>query len=297
VHALVFHDLVTAPAAATGSVYWLRLYADGESRVAVATEVPGNRGQSVLNATDDLLEAARSRPAGDASPLTLYLVAPAGSIAEERLVWRVEEGAETRWPDADLAEIELRVGQPLSPLPGHEALLERVLALGGDAQDTVDELVFSAIPVTGLPAPHLPRRCALFGHFESMAAEAGVEVSQEVGARFIASLAPDDRASCRYHVDDWRSVAEESVRILEAAASGSREEMSDRARRAELGEAERRWLVSLFDSPVDIRGGGYTDGQHRGCALRFSGAEAAAVVTGIRTRKVEPMVWVYSGDG
>jgi hypothetical protein len=298
VHTLLFHDLVTAPPWETGfGIYWLRLYADGATRVAVVTEVPGNHGRSVLNATEDLVSESERRSVGDDSPLTTYLVMPSGFTGGPRMAWRVVAEPKLEWQDVDVADIERAVGQRLAPLPGHSALLERVLALGGDAQDTVNELIFSVMRVAELPPPHRPSGCARYDRLRSMEADAGEEAApQEVGARFIGSLTPADRASCRFHADDWQSVADESVRILGATVSGGRDEMAQRARQAALGTAERRWLLSLFDSPVDVRGGGYTDGQHRGCALRFSGAKAAAVVTGYRTTKVEPMVWVYGGD-
>jgi hypothetical protein len=56
------------------------------------------------------------------------------------------------------------------------------------------------------------------------------------------------------------------------------------------------WLESLFRDPVFIGGGSYTNGQHRGCALRFSGAERAAVVVGYEFLDEFSTDWQYEGE-
>ena len=62
--------------------------------------------------------------------------------------------------------------------------------------------------------------------------------------------------------------------------------------------SDLRWLVSLFEQPVIVTGGGYTDGQHRGCALRLSGAPRAVVVTGSEDVPLPRLNdWQYEGDG
>lgn len=161
--------------------------------------------------------------------------------------------------------------------------------MGGDAGDEIDEPAFAAIRVADLPPPHLPFKCALSARFEAMSEEAGEDTPPlEIGARFIASLTPEDRASCVFHAADWRSIADESVRILDASPGASREAMAARARASALGPVERRWLESIFSQPVSVGGGHFSDGQHRGCALlgtimptlRFSGAEEAVVAMG-----------------
>ena len=64
-----------------------------------------------------------------------------------------------------------------------------------------------------------------------------------------------------------------------------------------MAKIERGWLCSLFDDPVFIGGGSYTNGQHRGCALRFSGAERAAINTRDESLGMVCDDWVYGGDG
>jgi hypothetical protein len=65
----------------------------------------------------------------------------------------------------------------------------------------------------------------------------------------------------------------------------------------DLPTGDLRWLLSLFDNPINIEGGSYANGQHRGCALRFSGAERAAVVTGSEVLGHVCTDWTYLGDG
>ncbi len=233
----------------------------------------------------------------------IYIVMPSGSADPDRcLAWRFEVAPELRWLDASIAEIEDVVGQRLAPLPPHDDLLWRVVTAGGDLEDQIEEPVYQAIPVGALPPPHAPWKCALAARFEAMKADLGdAHVSNEdlavIGEQFVASLTPDDRATCPYHQADWRLIADESVRILEHSASTDREDLANLARSSPLPPADLRWLVSLFQDPVVAHDHSYGNGQHRGCAIRFSGATHAAVVRGFRTRQVDPGVWVYRGDG
>lgn len=89
-------------------------------------------------------------------------------------------------------------------------------------------------------------------------------------------------AACWWHqTADWAIVANESVRVLETVGRLMPEGNYRReARQAGLSDRNRPWLISLFEQPIIVTGGGYTDGQHRSCALRLSGAPRVAVVTG-----------------
>jgi hypothetical protein len=143
--------------------------------------------------------------------------------------------------------------------------------------------VFEAIPVTDLPLPHNPYQCEYHDRFNTLTGH----YSLAEGARqFIASLTRDEVKACWYHKENWAAIADESARIVEVV--GPLQPAGyyiQEARQSNLGSGDLswggdlRWLLSLFESPIIISGGAYTDGQHRGCALRFSGAELAAVVT------------------
>jgi hypothetical protein len=128
---------------------------------------------------------------------------------------------------------------------------------------------------------------------------------QEIGRQFIASLTAEEVKACYYHHADWATIADESVRVIEAVGRLEREyDYLTEARRGVLSDQEEifgsdlKWLVSLFEQPIIITGGSYTGGQHRGCALRFSGASRAAVVTGSERVALPPINdWQYEGDG
>lgn len=300
---LLFHDLISAPPAEHRfGIYWLRLYTDGEARVAVVTEVPGNPGQSVMNATETVVEEIERRFDIDAASLRSYLVMPSGFTGETQKAWRVHLVPAIRWDKVTLPDIEGVIGQRLAPLPAHADLLGRVLALGGDPEDEIQEPVFETIAVEELPPPHLPFKCALADRFETMKAQSGAANDDQadaaaLGQRFLASLTPEDRATCAFHAADWRSIADESVRILERSPSANENKLVGLASSCLLPQPERRWLVSLFDQPLLVHEGSFGDGQHRGCALRFSGASRAVAVRRFATVQVAPRVWVYTGDG
>jgi hypothetical protein len=301
--AILFNDLLTAPPQEQGyGIYWLRLYGDGARPVAVVTEVPGNPGQSVMNASEVIVEEIGRRFEIETASLACFIIMPAGFTEATRKAWRVHVVPRLRWDDVSIADIEGVLGHPLEPIPAHEELFERVLALGGDPEDKVQEPVFEAIAVEQLPAHHLPFKCALADRFEAMKADLTDEASElrgvaSLGERFLGSLTVADRASCPFHAPDWRSVADESVRILKGSPFADQEGLVARARSAALPPVERRWLTSLFDTPLIVHEGSFGDGQHRGCAVRFGGASRAVVVRCYKSTPVEPAAWIYSGDG
>jgi len=121
--------------------------------------------------------------------------------------------------------------------------------------------------------------------------------SLRVGQEFLAAITPDDIAACHYHRANWQAIAKESVRIIAALEHQDAWAYRDAAQRSHLPGSDRWWLVSLFDDPIKIGGGSYSDGQHRGCALRFSGAAQAAVVVRSELIGRRNTDWHYDGDG
>lgn len=302
--ALLHHDLITVPRGRrVDGIYWLRAYADGASCIAVATEVPGNPGQSVINASEAIVLDIEHRLGVDPAWLTVYAVMPSGATGESvPSAWRVHLRPELRWDKVAIPDIEAAVGQRLATLPPHDDLLRRVVALGGDLEDETYEAVFETIAVGDLPPPHLPFRCAFAGRFEEMKDELGKRDLTEVevvalGDRFLASLTTEDRKACHFHGADWRSIAEESVRIVERSSARTPDALAASAWACPLPMVERRWLESLFRQPVVVHDHSYGDGQHRGCALRFSGASHAVVVRDFVARRGGLGVWTYTGDG
>jgi hypothetical protein len=301
--AALFHDLITVPQINRGGgIYWLRLYAPVSGRVAVVTEVPGNPGRSVMNASEAIFEEIGRRFEIDNASLTSYIVMPGGFTEAARKAWRVSVLPDLRWDEVTIRDIEGLVGHPLEPIPDHRELFGRVLSLGGDPDDELHEPVFEAVRVEDLPSPHLPSRCALADRFRAMKATqrdegGGLADAALVGARFLESLTADDRATCPFHAADWLSIAAESVRMVDSSPSADQDGLVAKAEASGLPPVERRWLASLFRAPVVVYEDGFGDGQHRGCALRFSGASRAVVVREFKTTRVEPRVWIYAGDG
>jgi hypothetical protein len=188
-------------------------------------------------------------------------------------------------------------------LPPHAELYRRVRDLGGGVYEEVFGEIFEAVPVARLPPPHNPARCLHHERFERLEREgsgvraASHEAALQVGEIFLATLAPNDIRACPYHKAGWRAIADESLRIIEAFGPSDTERYFAEALKAPFNDRDKGWLTSLFDDPIFIGGGSYRDGQHRGCALRFSGADRAAVVTGDEFLREECTDWTYQGDG
>lgn len=149
----------------------------------------------------------------------------------------------------------------------------------GTAAEELERPRFRIIPTTELPVPHNPFRChhaQRFAH-ELHAADGDHETA---GAAFTASLTDRDRAACSFHRGDWASIA----RHAEVLFRGHGEDpdtdvVAADIDRLPLCRADARWLWSLFDDPILIASNGreFTNGQHRACALRFSGHPAVLV--------------------
>lgn len=306
---LLYHDMFIAGHGFGGpGIYWLRLWQRESGHIAVVTQVPGNPGPSITNGHSSIVACIAERFEVSADRLTFFEIWPSGAIdegmpAQYMLVTHGSTGPE--WLDAELAEIEREVGEALPPLPPHEELVNLVREAGGMLPEPIFEQQWEALPVAELPFPHNPSSCAHIGRFQELDRQLVREVADrderrvEIGRRFIESLTATDRQRCRFHQADWRGIADASVRILsECGGDAPRETIRRAVSSARLGAPDQRWLSSLFVDPVVVTGGSsYTNGQHRGCALRFSGADRAAVVVGYRETDETEAVWEYRGDG
>jgi hypothetical protein len=216
---------------------------------------------------------------------------------------RVPLGSNEPWAAVDLEEIEDAAGGPLPPLPGHDDLYRQVLQAGGGVFNETFRRVFEAVQVEDIPVPHNPSNCEHYPRFCRIEQELrdtspdGAAKSEEVGRRFIESLTPTDWASCRYHEGQWQAVADESVRIIKQLGRVDSELYVSEAETSNLNDEDRWRLRLLFTMPIDIGGDEFTDGQHRACALRFSGATHAALVVGDEHLGQEEEVWIYVGGG
>jgi len=301
---LLHHGLIVVPDHWAPGIHWLRLYRKGNDSVAVITNVPGNPGGSATNRIKHRAQYVIEAFGIDPARLTLFEIWPRGFSHNGATYKRVDvTGDHPRWTATSRKAIEALVGEPLLELPEHADLYGQVVELGGGNWDDVWRPTFKAVPVSELPPPHLPARCEHATRFHeieaSLVGEYGspADRKREVGRRFVASLSEEDRRLCYYHQDDWRSIAEEGVRILEQLGPADVAEYLAAVIASSLPETERCWLHDLFADPIFISGDEYTDGQHRSCALRFSGAERGVVEVGREHVGQVCDDWTYEGGG
>jgi len=99
--------------------------------------------------------------------------------------------------------------------------------------------------------------------------------------RFDESLDGSDLAACPYHSANWLVVADVACALVTGdGAEWSHDELDRRGHQAGLSERDRRALGSLFSEPINWAPGEaeLTNGQHRSCALRHSGAAQCPVI-------------------
>lgn len=301
---VVHHDLIKVPLGRDRpGIFWLRLYGNAEDHVAVVSEVPGNPASSMTNAMKVIADWITENFAIQPQRLVIYEIWPRGSIGWERRNVRLVDFS-GRWPQSSKRDVAAHVGRDLDDLPTHAELYRRVLAAGGGRMEEQSRPLFEAVKVSDLPPPHNPARCDHREKFGPLLEQTrhpercGYDAALEAGALFLKSLTPDDLRACYYHQAQWKEIADESVRILHKIGPADPEKYKDEVRRSTLQGTDRRWLWSLFGDPIFIgSGNSYTNGQHRGCALWFSGADRAAVVTGDEELGTACVDWTYEGDG
>ncbi|MHB8190671.1 MAG: hypothetical protein ACYDHP_09695 [Ferrimicrobium sp.] len=303
----IHHGLIGVPfIGQQHGIYWLRLYAlDAGSFVVILTEVPGNPGPSITNGISRIFESICREHKLDLTHVIFFEVWPLGVFQNQKAQYRrVSFYPSSAWEEVTLKQIENMVRGDLPKLPNHEELYRQVLALGGGVHRENSRPIFEAMLVAKLPPPHGPSRCKYKDRFDQIANNIGAEADGsshddlEAGRRFLATLTPEDRASCQYHRANWKAIADESVRILEQLGRCDQENYKARAELSDLDDEDRRWLVSLFDDPIRADEDEYSNGQHRGCALRFSGASRAAIHVDyeLLSHEIEPG-WTYVGGG
>lgn len=284
-------------------IYWLRLFQvpGGSSAVAIVSEVPGNPGHSVTNAISRIATYVGQHFHVAMQHLTVFEVWPKGAYGQEEATYkRVVMGPRPDWTDSTRQQVERVVGTRLPALPRHDVLYPMVLDAGGTRYEEIWRHVFDVVPVDSLPPPHGPFRCHhsdRFGRIEAQQEDQSAAAALQAGRQFLESLTSADRQVCGYHQGDWKLVADTSVELV--LQLGGRADTSDYIEPVSklcLPSMEKKWLASLFRDPIVVSGGQYTNGQHRGCAARFSGAERVAVVVDSELTTVEPTVWTYLGD-
>jgi hypothetical protein len=287
-------------------ICWLRLYEDPSGSpkwLGVITEVPGNPGGSISNEHETVQSAVVDQFGVDLDSVVWFHVWPVGCFREQSSWSRIDTRGYDESVDIDRADVELLIRQKLSDLPEHDALYRKVLDLGGGVWDEVFLPIFNVVPVSELPPPHLPSSCQHYERFEAILKEIPesddwMTRNLEAGQLFLNSITPKDLARCRYHKANWGAIADESVRVLEQVGDRAEpDEYIDSAGRSKLAKRDKEWLTSLFVDPIFIGGVSYTNGQHRACALRFSGAECAAIHVDDESLGEVCTDWTYGGGG
>ncbi len=303
---VLYHDLikVVRHTRQRPGIYWFRLIrAASGVRVGVLTEVPGNPGLSVCNDIEGILQYLDEKYELREDSTAIFEIWPRGCIDEDVQINRVSFEASVSWDAAQREDIETLAGGALPPLPNHEELYARVRAFGGGTEEELWRPRFEVFPVTELPPPHNPSRCDYASTFRNLEAESSCappglhDATLAVGQHFIEALARLDRSQCWYHRANWKTIADESVRILRRIGHENPDRYRAEVRKSKLPQRDRRWLDSLFADPIFVNGGTYTNGQHRGCALRFSGATHAAIHTNDESLGTVCNDWVYLGGG
>jgi hypothetical protein len=284
---IVFHGLYAFDCR---SVCELHVFEDAASRVVVATEVEDNPGMSVFNAVDSLARGVER----DFGSLETTLIAH--SPGDEPLAPNWAEApihdAEGDWNATSRERVEKLVGVSLSE-PAREQ--HTMAAVGGEQHPLLglieEEEEFrplgsrlTVVPVTLLPWPHNPSRCPHHARFEQIAQlyPPACWTTGAAGAHFFLTLTDRHFRACSYHEPDWREVARVSVEVLEALPLEAERDEAITATSGRFKETlEAEALNSLFTDPIvwSPASGTVTNGQHRTCALKASGAPLCVIDT------------------
>ncbi|MHB2029257.1 MAG: hypothetical protein ACYCPT_10625 [Acidimicrobiales bacterium] len=310
---LVHHDLVDVDVdVVVGSdakaFFWLRYFEPSPPNsswpVIVITDVPRNPHVISLNAEDHvdcIVRSVAARLHLRIDELVVFTVTPRNQSYSGKTETKRVELEPFRRMTVSRADIESMLKITLPELPQHTELCARVKTLGGGRPHELDVIRFEAVPVGMLPPPHDLFKCAhkdRFGRFVN--ASPGVKRDEQfriqIGDQFFSSLTEEDLSVCIYHAADWKAIAKESVRIIEDEPIDESPYLS-KVRSWAMNPTDRKWLESLFMEPISLSSDQLDNGQHRSCALRFSGADTVAVATNVEKVSCGCQDWIYEGDG
>jgi hypothetical protein len=187
-------------------------------------------------------------------------------------------------------------------MPAHEEVLERVLAAGGRLEPGVGAPRFIIVPARSIPPPGNAFRCAHRERYRQFLLGRGWDpadphrIPADVRGEFFSQLTQSDFQACPYHQADWKAIAAEAVRIVRTIGEYLPDwRVQQAAEATSLSEGDRGGLLSLLrDCPMRWSGDGFSDGQHRGCALRQCGAPE--VVMGTYGPPAPASTWQITDD-
>jgi hypothetical protein len=289
---LIFHGPIALPWSDNDlrvqGVYWLRIYRDAKSGVVIVTDIPANPGPDA-DRTDTQLVKLVFRDYLPANLNIRWFYCRPGRAPVlfdwQRTVYYEMSFARSgmqlldRGGEVSRSEICRAIGKPLDLLPSPDKVLEDAFSVGGKLQSPPRRDRFIILRASSIPPPMTADGCVHQKRFEQFVRSKGIDPSSTrkpvwVREEFFSRLTDTDYQACSYHQADWRSIADESVRLVRryGECPSNKWVFDNAANRAELSEPDRRWLSSLFSDPLKWDGDNWGNGQHRGCALRASGA-------------------------
>jgi hypothetical protein len=152
---------------------------------------------------------------------------------------------------------------------------------GTDARGAAFLIDLREVPVDALPWPWNPSRCAWYPRFvESLGGRNLDERGRgDVFRKVVRDLAPSEIRMCWYHATNWNLAAQLAVALYRDQKKPSDPGFAPYATRNGAGADEIEAVYSFWDDPIIWADGAetVTNGQHRTCALKVSGAEIALV--------------------
>ena len=140
--------------------------------------------------------------------------------------------------------------------------------------------VLTTVRVEDLPVPHHLFKCR-YADRSGKLVERYQDEPGRAGNEFLTALTDEEAARCRYHQRDWSKIAALSVAVLARIQEGQQRDkaISAISRRFKLSDKDELELLCLFADPICWGLGAHelSNGQHRVCALKKSGAEFCIV--------------------
>jgi hypothetical protein len=270
------------------SIVWLRVFRPPDGVTVVLALSPTDQpGAGPVNDAEALAAAVSGR-FPDLGPSRLLVRFPDGPEPETWTEVTIDAEGRADFTRLLTVELEQLLGTAL-PDPGDPTCagiggadhpLLALLPPEEPERNPIDELV--VIAVAELPFPHNPSECRWKERFEQLRDLYPAEdrEGQVVGAHWSATLDPEHPAACPYHDAEWRRIADTGVEILRGLPAEATVDDAVEAVSAMLGDTpEAEWCRTLFVRPIACHREppGLSDGQHRSCAVRMSGAELCVV--------------------
>jgi hypothetical protein len=271
------------------AVCHLRVFGGDAAPIALAMELDDNPGPSVVNAAEALTRRIAQAFGGGCR---LFAIFPGPDATWTEILEEPKSKRTTFRSHVNHAEVERLAGEAVTlPHPGTCT----AATLGGsrhpllglippeeELPSMLDEM--QVVAVADLPWPHNPSKCAHIDRFNAVRGFYDKSFAGHIpaGAHFFLSLDADCFTACAYHEHDWLAIAAASVDLLTGLPPGSdRDDVLSAAADLLPAGPDRLELGFLFSDPITWSPSttSITNGQHRTCALKASGATLCAALT------------------